>query len=59
MEKVKIKMAEKPKLEEIIKIMDWLSTNNVDLEDQLQEFSLEERNKLYSHDLVQEFDLLP
>lgn len=52
-------MAEKPKFEEIIKVMDWLSTKNMDLEDQLQEFSKEELNKLYSHDLVEEFDLLP
>ena len=53
------KMAEKPSMDEIIKIMDWLSTNNIDLEDQLQEFSEEERIKLYSHNLVKEFDLLP
>ncbi|BDI55002.1 MAG: hypothetical protein QIT40_gp44 [Lokiarchaeia virus VerdaV4] len=52
-------MAEKPNFEEIIKVMDWLSTNNVDLEEQLQEFSLEQRNALYSHNLVEEFDLLP
>lgn len=52
-------MAEKPKFEEIIKVMDWLSTNNLDLEDQLQEFSKEEIKALYSHALVEEFDLLP
>lgn len=52
-------MADKPKFEEIIKVMDWLSTKNLDLEDQLQEFSEDERSKLYSHNLVEEFDLLP
>ena len=52
-------MNQKPNFEEIIKVMDWLSTNNVDLEQQLQEFPLEQRNALYSHNLVQEFDLLP
>jgi len=54
----KIKIG-KPSFEEIIKVMDWLSTNNVDLEEQLQEFPLEQRNALYSHNLVEEFDLLP
>ena len=52
-------MADKPTLEEIMKVLNWLSTNNLDLEDQLQEFNDEDRNKLYSHDVVQEFDLLP
>lgn len=49
----------KPDFKEIMKVLNWLSTKNVDLEDQLQEFSEEKRNKLYSHDLVEEFDLLP
>ena len=52
-------MADKPTLEEIVKVLDWLSANNLDLEDQLQEFNDNDRNKLYSHDVVQEFDLLP
>ncbi len=49
----------KPSFEEIIKVINWLSTSNMDLEDQLQEFNEEERDKLYSHDFIQEFDLLP
>ncbi|GAH17466.1 unnamed protein product [marine sediment metagenome] len=52
-------MAKKPNFEEIIKVMDWLSEDNLDLEQQLQEFSEDELNKLYSHDLVKSFDLLP
>ena len=52
-------MAKKPNFEEIIRVMDWLSSRNMDLEDQLLEFSEEERNILYRHDLVEEFDLLP
>jgi len=52
-------MTKKPTFEEIMKVMDWLSTKNMDLEDQLQEFSETERNQLYNHNLVEEFDLLP
>ena len=53
------KKIEKPSFEEIIKVMNWLSENNLDLEQQLQEFSEDEINKLYSHDLLKSFDLLP
>ena len=52
-------MADKPTLEEIIKVMDWFSSKNLNFEDQLAEMSEVERGQLYDHDLCEEFDLLP
>jgi len=54
-----MKMIEKPSFDEIMKVFNFLSSENEYLEEQLEEFNKVEREQIYSHNLIEEFDLLP